>query len=362
MARPKKIDTKEEIKKDKEIFTLSLDGDKSSKQRALDLALAQIEKEFGKGSIMTIKGYSDNEPVKHISTGSMQVDNILGKGGLTFGRVVEVYGDNAAGKTTFCLGIVATAQKLGLRCAYIDKENALDPDYAESLGVDLENTFLSQPNTGEEALTIAERLICSGSIDVIVIDSVATLNPSADLQKNLADNAKMAGRAALLTRFFERNDSTIQKNKVLLLCINQMRAGLDPYGPKKGTTGGMALKHATSYRLELHPEDKITDSNGEIIGNKIRLKTVKNKLYSPFKIAHYDLIFGKGIDKIKDIVEFGVEVGVIEKSGTWMNYKDYKFQGMVGAKEFFTENPNVLENVRKDILSIVGPTFGPEGK
>lgn len=348
MAKAKKEEIKEE-KQDKV----------SAKQQSLDLAIAQIEKDFGKGSIMTIRGYSDSEPVEYISTGSTALDIILGRGGLTFGRVVEILGDPGAGKTTLTLSIIANAQRLGLKCAFIDKENALDPDYAENIGANLEETYISQPRSGEEALMITEGLINSGAIDVIIIDSVASLNPSADLEKTLADNAKMAGRASLLTRFFERNDHTIQKNKVLLVCINQRRANLDPYsgGGKKTSTGGYALKHATSYRIELHPIDKITSSSGEIIGNKIRAKVIKNKLSSPFKETTYDLIFGKGIDKIKDLVELGVEAGVIEKSSSWMNYGTDKFQGMEGARTYFSDNDkyNILrESVRKTLIGDIG--------
>ncbi len=354
MAKKKKEEIEEVVKTD----------DKASdKSRALDLAISQIEKEFGKGSIMTIRGYKDTSPVKHVSTGSLQLDIILGKGGLAFGRVVEIYGSEGAGKTTLCLSIVARAQELGLNCAFIDKENALDPDYAEAIGLDLEKTHLSQPSTGEEALTIAERLINSGAVDVIVLDSVATLNPSADLEKNLADNAKMAGRAALLTRFFERNDSTISKNLVLFICINQMRDGLNPYGPKTTRTGGHSLKHATSYMIELHPVEKILGEAGVVIGNKVRVKTTKNKLSSPYREAHYDLIFGKGIDKLKDLVEVAIEVGVIEKQekGTWYNYGEDKFQGIVGAKEYFTD-PSKYKALREKVLALVGPEWGEEGK
>lgn len=354
MGRKPKVEKEELVEEVSEKKT-------DSKSAALDLAIAQIEKQFGKGSIMTIRGYKDTDPVKHISTGSLALDLILGKGGLTFGRVVEVYGSEGSGKTTLALGIVGNAQKLGLRCAFIDQENALDPDYAEALGVNLEEVNLAQPNTGEEALSIVETLINSGAVDVIVIDSVASLNGSADLEKDFADNAKMASRASLLTRFFERNNSGIQKNNVLLICINQLRDGLNPYGPKTVTTGGHALKHATSYRLELHPIEKLTDANGEIIGNKVRAKTTKNKLNSPFKEVTYDLIFGKGIDKIKDRVELATEVGIIEKTGTWMNYGENKFQGMVGAKEFFSDEVKFKE-LNEKIVSLIMPEVGKEGK
>lgn len=356
MARPKKEEAvdKKEVKEVKKSET-------SAKQQSLDLAIAQIEKQFGKGSIMTIRGYQNDEPIQHLSTGSLALDIVLGRGGLTFGRVVELYGAEGAGKTTLTLSILANAQKLGLRCAFIDKENALDPDYAERMGVNLEETYLSQPSTGEEALSIVEGLMGSGAIDVIVIDSVAALNPSADLEKTLADNAKMAGRASLLTRFFERNDSVIQKNKVLLICINQMRDGLDPYGPKKVTTGGKALKHATSYRIELHPVDKIKDSNGEIIGNQVRAKIVKNKLSSPFKETTYDLIFGKGIDKVKDLVDLAVQFGIIEKTGSWMTYGTDKFQGIQGAREFLNTEEK-FEKLKKEVKDIAMPGVGKEGK
>ncbi len=364
---PKKAKVKEveveEVKKPKTKVTEEETEETSveTKKRALGLALAEIEKKYGKGSIMTIKGYRDTSPVKHISSGSLQFDLILGKGGFAFGRVVEVYGAEGAGKTSLCLEIIARAQSLGLRCAFIDKENALDPDYAEKIGVDLEKVYIAQPSSGEEALTIAEKLIMSNAVDIIVVDSVASLNPSADLEKSLDENAKMAGRASLLTRFFERNDAPIQKNGVLLLCINQMRDGLNPYGPKQTRTGGHALKHATSYMVELHPVEKIPGADGNPIGNKIRAKVVKNKLSSPYREANYNLIFGQGIDHIHDVVELATQVGVIEKSGTWMTYGEDKFQGMVGAKEFFADKDK-FEALRVKVVSVVGPEWGPEGK
>lgn len=348
----------EEVKKEKKS---KKDEKEEANDNALDLAIAQIEKQFGKGSIMTIKGYSDSDPVKHISSGSMALNVILGKGGFAFGRVVEIYGDSGAGKTSLTLDIIANAQKLNLTCAIVDKENALDPGYAEAIGVNLEKVLISQPNTGEEALSIVESLVNSGAVDIIVIDSVAALNGSADLEKDFIDNAKMASRAALLTRFFERNNAAIQKNNVLLLCINQLRDGLNPYGPKTITTGGHSLKHATSYRLELHPVEKILDSNGVVIGNKIRAKVTKNKLNSPFKEVHYDLIFGRGIDKVKDLVELAIEVGVIDKAGAgWMTYGEDKFQGMPGAREYLT--PERFENLKGQVIALAMPDKGPEGK
>ncbi len=356
MARPKKEVSEEVVVVEKK----SKEAD-SSKKRALDLAVAEIEKEFGKGSIMTINGYKDSEPAEHISSGTLAVDSILGKGGFVFGRVVEIYGAESSGKSTFCLELVARAQKLGLTCAYIDKENDLDADYAEMLGVNLEETKLSQPNTGEEALTIAERLINSGAVDVLILDSVASINPSADLEKSLSDNAKMAGRASLLTRFFDRNDSAIQKNKVLFVCINQMRDGLDPYGPKKTTPGGRALKHAASYRLEIHPKEKITGPNGEIIGNTVRMKTMKNKLNSPFKEVTYDLIFGKGIDKVKDAIDLGTDLAILEKAGSWYAYEGERFQGIPGGREFFADEAK-FEALKNKIISVIGPDWTKEGK
>lgn len=355
MARVSKKDTEqiEEIANDKPIT--------NKKQQALELAIASIEKQFGKGSIMTLEGYKDAEPVKHISSGSIALDMILGRGGFCFGRIVEAFGPEGVGKTSLFLSTIAAAQKLGLMCAIIDKENMLDVDYASKLGVDVSKLYISQPNTGEEALSITEQLVNSGAVDVIVIDSIAAINPSADLEKDLSENAKMAGRASLLTRFFERNDSSINKNKVLVLCTNQLRENLNPYGGGPQTPGGRAMKHAASVRLQLGIVEKITGTDGQVIGNRVKVKTVKNKLNSPYKETTYDLIFGVGIDKVKDLVDIGVDSGILEKAGSWYVYKDQRFQGMNGARQFF-DTDEKLEELKTSIFTKLNLDFGPEGK
>lgn len=335
---------------------------KASDDKELDLTIAQIEKQFGPGSIMSVKNYKDTSPAKHISTGSLNLDVILGKGGLTFGRTVELYGPEGAGKTTLTLTLMARAQELGLRCALIDMEHALDPQYAENLGVDLGKMYISQPDHGEEGLSIAETLIRSGKFDIVIFDSIAAINPAKDLEKDFVDNAKMAGRASLLTRFFERNNSPIQKNEVLFIVTNQLRANLSPYGAPTQTSGGWALKHSASQRLEIRPVEKLQDNSGEIYGNKVRVKVTKNRLNAPYKEAKFDIVFGHGIDRIADIVEVASAVGVVEKAGAWYNYGDTKFQGMKQIREKLSENPDLLEEIRVKTVEIVGPEWGKEGK
>ena len=340
--------------------------EKTKSNGSIALALAQIEKQFGKGSIMTLGKYKDTQPVEHISSCSRAFDNILGRGGFVFGRTVELYGEEGSGKSTTCIEVIARSQALGLRCAMIDIESALDAQYAQDLGVDLDELYLSQPQSGEEGLSIAETLIKSGEFDVVVFDSIAAINPVKDLEKEFTDPAKMAGRAALLTRFFERNNYTIQKYKVLFICTNQMRANLTPYGSPKKASGGHALKHAASYRIEMHPVERIQDGNGEIVGQRVRVKTLKNKLYPPHKEAFFDIIYGKGVDKLRDVIDTAISLGIIEKGGAWLQYGDLKVQGMVKFKEHLDENPDVLVRLQDSIqdatIELVGSNFGPEGK
>lgn len=353
---PKKKATVEELEEKKE---------DSEKDKGLELALAQIEKEYGKGSVMTLGSFRDTDPLKHIATGSLAFDIILGKGGLVFGRSVELFGQEGSGKSTICLEIIAKAQKLGLKCAFADKEQALDPEYAEKLGVNVNELIIFQPNSGEETLSIIETLIKSGSVDVIILDSVAALNAKQDLEKTFEDNAKMAQRASMLTRFFERINGPLAKNKVLLILTNQMRANLSPYGKPTTTGGGWSLKHSVSQRIEIHPVEKLIDNKtGVIYGNTVRVKTVKNRMNSPYKEATFDIIFGEGIDKIKDLVSIAIEVGVIEEgTAKWYTYGDkMKVHGIDQAKEFFKENPGVLQEIREKTLALVGPNWGPEGK
>lgn len=333
------------------------------RKSARDLALAQIEKDFGKGSIMSLGSYGDNNPVQHVSTGSLKVDMILGKGGFCFGRIIELFGPPASGKSTLTLSVIANAQKFGMRCAYIDKEHAMDPDYAKTMGVNLDDLYLSQPDTGEQALSIIETLVKSGAFDIIVLDSVAALNPKEDLEKDYEDNAKMAGKAAMLTRFFDRITGPVAENKVMLFCINQLRAGLSPYGPKETTGGGYAIKHYCSQRVEIRAQEKLTDKDGVIYGNTVKVKTAKNRLNVPYKETNFNLIFGTGIDKYKDLLDIGVEVGVIKKEGnTWVQYGEEKFQGEPKFKEACLERPDLFNEIRLKVVELIGPEWGPEGK
>lgn len=333
------------------------------RKSARELALAQIEKDFGKGSIMTLGNYGDNNPVKHVSTGSLKVDMILGKGGFCFGRIIELYGPPASGKSTLTLSVIANAQKFGCKCAYIDKEHAMDPEYARTMGVDLDNLYLSQPDTGEQACSIIETLVKSGAFDIIVLDSVAALNAKEDLEKDYEDNAKMATKAALLTRLFDRITGPVAENEVMLFCINQLRAGLSPYGPKEGTSGGYAIKHYCSQRIEIRAQEKLTDSNGVVYGNTVKVKTAKNRLNVPYKETTFNLIFGTGIDKYKDLLDIGIEVGVLKKEGnTWIYYNEEKFQGEPKFKEACMDKPELFIEIRTKVVELIGADWGSEGK
>ncbi len=358
MGRPKK-ETPEpkEVKKTEE--------KEEPGKKSLELALAQIEKTFGKGSIMTLRGHQDNNPAMHVSSGSLALDIILGKGGFVFGRPVELYGVPGGGKSTLCLQVIANAQKLGLKCAFIDREQGLDPDYAVKLGVDVDDLFIAQPDSGDDACGIIKELVKSGQIDVIVLDSLATCTPKANDEKRFDENTKMAGRAALLTRFFDETLEPIARNKVLLLCTNQIRANLSSYGNPESTGGGYSSKHSVSQRIEIRPgaaNERITDSSGQVIGTMVKVKTVKNRMNSPYKEATFDVIFGEGIDKVKDIFSIAVDVGVVEKAGTWYIYGEHKMQGLAQVKEKCKEISGLLEEVKAKTIAIVGPDWGPEGK
>ncbi len=337
----------------------------TTKEDSLELAMAQIEKQYGEGSIMTLGSYKDTDPVTHVSTGSLQFDIVLGKGGWVFGRAVELYGPPGGGKSTLCLETISNAQKLGLKCAFIDREQGLDADYAESLGVDVNELIISQPDSGEQALSIIETLIRSGVVDVIILDSLAACSPKADMEKQLDDNAKMAGRAALLTRFFDRNLEPIAKNKVLLICTNQVRANITGYGNPESTGGGYSAKHSVSQRIEIRPGAKnlqILGPSNEVLGVTTFAKTTKNRMAPPYKTAEFDIIYGKGIDRVKDIFTLACELGIVEKSGAWFMYDKYKIQGWPQLKEKCKEVPELLEEVRGKVLNIIGATWGPEGK
>ncbi len=332
----------------------------------LDLLMSTIEKDFGQGSIMSLTDTLDKTPQKHISSGSIALDIALGKGGFVFGRAVEIYGPEGAGKSTICIELIAKAQSLGLRCAYIDKEQALDPEYCRTLGVNLDKIYISQPDTGEDALDITGRLIKSGKFDVIVFDSVAAINPAGDMDKSLSDNAKMAGRAKILTEFFNKNLGIIQKNQVLLVLTNQLRDGLNPYGPKEVTSGGRSLKYSVSQRIEMRPKDKLTDSNGEVIGNTVRVKTVKNRMNVPYKEVYFDVVFGKGIDKLKDLIDVAITYGIVIKGGAWLSFdhngKEVKVQGMDRLKEMLSGDQELFKYLNDLVIGAVGSDWCKEGK
>lgn len=323
------------------------------KSKAIDMAVTQIERLFGKGAIMKL-GERVMEKVPTISTGSIALDIALGIGGLPRGRVVEIFGPEASGKTTLALQVVSEAQKEGGVAAFIDAEHALDVNYARDLGVRTEELLISQPDTGEQALEIAEILVRSGGVDVIVIDSVAALVPRAELEGDMGD-AHMGLQARLMSQALRKLTATISKSQTLVIFINQIRQRIGVlFGNPETTTGGNALKFYSSVRLDIRRVAAIKDGE-EVIGSRTRVKVVKNKLAPPFKEVEFDIIFGKGISKEGDLVDIGTEIGLIEKTGSWYNYGETKLgQGRENAKEFLRKNPELAKQLEEKILAHYG--------
>lgn len=323
------------------------------KAKSIDMAITQIERLFGKGSIMKL-GEKVMEKVPVISTGSLALDIALGIGGLPRGRVVEIFGPEASGKTTLALQIISEAQKENGVAAFIDAEHALDISYARDLGVKIEELLLSQPDTGEQALEIAEILVRSGGVDVIVIDSVAALVPRAELEGDMGD-AHMGLQARLMSQALRKLTATISKSNTLVIFINQIRQRIGVlFGNPETTTGGNALKFYASVRLDIRRVSAIKDGE-EVIGSRTRVKVVKNKLAPPFKEVEFDIIFGKGISKEGDIIDIGTEIGLIEKTGSWYSYKDTKLgQGRENAKEFLRKNPEISKEIEEKIYQHFG--------
>lgn len=320
----------------------------NEKQKALELALSQIEKQFGKGSIMKL-GEDSKLNIEAVSTGSLGLDIALGIGGVPRGRVVEIYGPESSGKTTVALHIVAEAQKSGGSAAFIDAEHALDPVYAKNLGVDIENLVVSQPDTGEQALEIAEALVRSGAIDVIVIDSVAALVPKAEIEGEMGD-AHVGLQARLMSQALRKLAGAINKSKCVAIFINQLREKVGVmFGNPETTPGGRALKFYASVRLDVRRIDSIKQGE-DVLGNRTRVKVVKNKVAPPFKQAEFDIMYGLGISREGNILDTAVENEVIQKSGAWFSYNDQKLgQGRENAKNFLKENPNIAVEVENKI-------------
>jgi recombination protein RecA len=324
------------------------------KSKALSAALAQIEKQFGKGSIMRMSDNQITENLQVISTGSLGLDLALGVGGLPRGRVVEIYGPESSGKTTLCLQVVAEAQKLGGTCAYIDAENALDPQYAQKLGVSVEDLLISQPDTGEQALEICDMLVRSGGVDVIVVDSVAALVPKAEIEGEMGDS-HVGLQARLMSQALRKLTGNIKRTNTLVVFINQIRMKIGVmFGSPETTTGGNALKFYASVRMDIRRIGGIKKGE-EIIGNETRVKVVKNKVSPPFMQAGFDILYGEGISREGEIIELGVEHGFIDKSGAWYAYNGQKIgQGKDNTREWLKSNPAIAQEIERKIREAVG--------
>ena len=321
-----------------------------TKKQSLDTALKQIESQFGKGTIMKL-GTRETVEVPSIPTGSFGLDKALGIGGLPKGRVCEIYGPESSGKTTLTLQIIAECQKAGGSAAFIDAEHALDPEYAKALGVDIDELLLSQPDTGEQALEVTDMLVKSGSLDVIVVDSVAALVPRAELEGDMGDS-HVGLQARLMSQALRKITGSIQKSNTLVIFINQIRMKIGVmFGSPETTTGGNALKFYSSVRLDIRRIGAIKDGD-EVVGNETRVKVVKNKMAPPFKVVEFQILYGKGINKNAEIIEHGVKKGIIEKAGAWYSYKGDKIgQGIAKTSEFLKENPKILEEIESLVLA-----------
>jgi len=344
--------------------------DKMDKRKALDAALGQIERAFGKGSVMKLGGAEAIAPIASISTGSLGLDIALGIGGLPCGRVIEIYGPESSGKTTLTLHVIAEAQKKGGICAFVDAEHALDPAYARKLGVNLDELLISQPDTGEQALEIADTLVRSGAVDVVVIDSVAALTPRAELEGEMGDT-HVGLQARLMSQALRKLTGSISKSNCMIIFINQIRMKIGVmFGSPETTSGGNALKFYASVRLDIRRIGAIKDRE-EVIGNQTRVKVVKNKVAPPFKQVEFDILYGEGISKVGELIDLGVTGNVVEKSGSWFSYNGTRIgQGRENARKFLLENPHIADEIEAAIrgkaglisgLILAGPETGSEG-
>ena len=322
-------------------------GPAADKKAALETALAQIEKQFGKGAVMKL-GANVTMQVDAIPTGSLGLDLALGIGGVPRGRIVEVYGPESSGKTTLALQILAEAQKMGGEVAFIDVEHALDPTYAAALGVDIDSLLVSQPDTGEQAMEICEALVRSGAIDAVVVDSVAGMVPRAEIEGEMGDS-HVGLQARLMSQALRKLTGVIGKTNTVCIFINQLREKVGiVYGNPEVTTGGRALKYYSSVRIDVRRIEGLKDSTGAFIGNRTRAKIVKNKVAPPFREAEFDIMFGEGISKIGEILDLGVKLGVVQKSGAWFNYGEMRLgQGRDNAKQFLKDHPEVSDEIEK---------------
>ena len=331
------------------------------KQKALATALEQIEKTYGKGTIMKL-GENAHMNVEHISTGSIGLDAALGIGGLPKGRIVEIYGPESSGKTTIALHVIAEAQKKGGEVAFIDVEHALDPVYAAALGVDIDSMLVSQPDTGEQALEITEALVRSGALDVVVVDSVAALVPKAEIEGDMGDS-HMGVHARLMSQALRKLAGAISKSNCIAIFINQLRDKIGVmYGSAETTTGGRALRFYASVRLDIRRRDAIK-VGGEVIGNKTEAKVVKNKVAPPFRSAEFDILYGKGIHRPSELVELGIKFEIMKRSGAWISYNDEKIaQGRDNAKIYLAEHPELAAEIEQKIREKLAEQMGSVGK
>ena len=335
-------------------------SDVDEKKKALEVALAHLEKDFGAGTLMRL-GDNNIQDVETISTGSIGVDYALGVGGVPIGRITEIFGAESSGKTTLAIHIIAEAQKNGGVCAIIDAEHAFDRYYAESLGVDVNNLWIAQPDNGEQALEIAEQLINSGAIDVLVIDSVAALTPKTEIEGEMGDK-NVGLQARLMSQAMRKLTGAISRTRTCCIFINQTREKIgNIYGPAQTTTGGNALKFYSSVRMEITPSSMLRDSNDNPIGRQIKVKVVKNKVAPPFKKADTEIIFGQGISKAGEIIDLGVEYDIIKKSGAWFSYDGSKLgQGKEGVRKYLNENPELMAELEEKIRAAIDEELAAE--
>lgn len=330
-----------------------MSNEKDAKLKALKLTLDKLDKTYGKGAVMKLGDQAVQE-VESISTGSLGLDIALGVGGLPKGRVIEIYGPESSGKTTLTLHAIAESQKAGGIAAFIDAEHAFDRGYAQKLGVDIENLIISQPDNGEQALEITDNLIRSGAIDIVVIDSVAALTPKSEIEGEMGDS-KMGLHARLMSQALRKLTGSISKTHCTVIFINQLREKIGVmFGNPETTTGGNALKFYASVRLDIRRSTQIKDSNGDVQGNRTRVKVVKNKVAPPFKTAEFDIMYGTGISKVGEIIDLGVDYEIIKKSGSWFSYGDTKLgQGRDAVKAIILDNPELLEELESKIKEAI---------
>ena len=331
-------------------------GENTEKKKALEMAMSQIEKQFGKGSVMKLGEFKAME-VEAIPTGALSLDIALGIGGVPRGRIIEIYGPESSGKTTLALHVIAEAQKMGGEAAFIDAEHALDPIYAKKLGVDIDDLIVSQPDTGEQALEITESLIRSGALDVIVVDSVAALVPKAEIDGDMGDS-HMGLQARLMSQALRKLAGALNKTKTVLIFINQLREKIGVmFGNPETTTGGRALKFYASVRMDIRKIENIKQ-DGEVKGSRVRVKVIKNKVAPPFREAEFDIVYGEGISKAGNILDMAVNLDIIEKAGSWFSYNGERIgQGRENVKKYLKENPDILQEVEEKVRDNFAKAF-----